>query len=450
MAGLRTSWRASRLLSRANALLTRGKAAEAEPLCHEALALAPRSANAWISLSAVYFHLNRFTEALEACDRALDIAPRNAAAWANKGVALNRLKRYEEALEALSHVSLGHADESVTRNANWARIITLEHMGRLDAAQAEAERLIRHNPDEPRHWYWLGTALDALKRHDEALSAYARSTKLDHLYVDGWVGQAYALYDLRRYDEGLSVSDRILNMEPQNLRAWRVKALCLLKERRFSEAIAVYDRILASPGLLPSDHSNKGFALVQAGRYVDAARAFTQALTLKPGSPTYLHNIACVYTRLQHYERALDRLDDARDSLMRAAKLREMPGADEHHACLVAWQGILHTRQGQYDEAMAAFKEALAADPDNSEACWGFAELLLALGETDKASRMIERSLTLDPFDARAWSLKARILRAAGDERGAAEAEAHGQRMLSEQRALLAAWEREQAGQAGE
>ncbi len=132
---------------------------------------------------------------------------------------------------------------------------------------------------------------------------------------------------------------------------------------------------------------------------------------------------------------------------MRAKELRNTPGLSISPATIFpAWLGILHTRQGHYDEAMAAFKEALAADQDNSEACWGFAELLLALGENEKAASMIERSLTLSPFDARVWSLKAQILRAAGDEGGADEAEAHGQRMLAEQRAQFAAWEREQAG----
>lgn len=287
------------------------------------------------------------------------------------------------------------------------------------------------------------------------------------------MGRAFTLYHLKRYAEALDVCERAMTLAPDDRRAWRAKYWCLLGERRFEEAIAAYDHILTLPDVTPEDHAGKGVALLIGGRYADAARSLTYALTFEPDNPQFLNNLGCVYTRLQYYEQALSifeqvhelderlfhgwmnaaevlislgRYDEAHETLMRAKELRNTSGLSVSLAVFPAWLGILHTRQGHYDEAIAAFKEALAADPDNSDACMGFVELLQALGENEKAASMIERSLTLDPFDARAWSLKGRILRATGDESGADEAEARGQRMLAEQRAQLAAWEREQAG----
>lgn len=475
MAGLRTSWRVSRLLSRARGLLTHGKVTEAEPLCQEAVALAPQSAQAWVYLSWAYIDLKRAAEALEACDRALSLDPHNDWAWKNKGMALNRLNRYEEALEAAAHVSANSRE--LAQQAGWIRAFALSRLGRFDALYDEAEQLLLRNAAHPYNWNWLGEALLHLKRYDEALSMYTKSIELAPRDIRGWRGKAMALSGLKRCPEAYELCDHILAETPDDVDIWRAKSWCLMEERRFPEVIAVCDRIFTSPVILQADHLNKGVALLRVGRCADAARALMQALAGQPDNPRYLNNLGCVYMSLQLYERALSlfervyalderlfngwmsaaealislgRYDEAHEPLARAKEFKNTPELSESDAaCLAAWQGILHTRQGQYDEAMVAFKEALAADPDDSEACWGFAELLLALGETDKASHMIERSLTLDPFDARAWSLKARILRAAGDESSADEAEAHGQRMLTEQRALLAAWEREQAGQAG-
>jgi tetratricopeptide (TPR) repeat protein len=139
----------------------------------------------------------------------------------------------------------------------------------------------------------------------------------------------------------------------------------------------------------------------------------------------------------------LGRYDEARERLTQAATLRMPSHAHTASAEAHASLGKIHTCQGQYDEALAEFKLALAADPNNEAACADFAELLLALGEQAKATGMIERAIELEPFNARNWELKGRILRAAGDESGADAAEAHGQAMLAEQRAALAAWERE-------
>lgn len=90
MAGLPTSLRVDRLLSRSQTLLEHHQPKDAEPLCREAVALAPQSTKAWLYLSWIYLDLDRPAEALDASEHALSINSRSDWAWKNKGIALNQ------------------------------------------------------------------------------------------------------------------------------------------------------------------------------------------------------------------------------------------------------------------------------------------------------------------------------------------------------------------------
>jgi tetratricopeptide (TPR) repeat protein len=278
------------------------------------------------------------------------------------------------------------------------------------------------------------------------------------------------LVRLKRYENALKAAERLEENDARNINVPLVRAQVLGESQQYDEAIALYEEMLQRNDLNGAVYAGYGYVLSRVGRYVDAARMYAQALAIDAQRITALNNLGSVYFTLQYYERALDlyarvlahdekllvsllstaetlvgleRYDEAQAWLERARTLQEPHGTLRSEAVIPAIRGNLYTRQKRYDEALAAFKEAFAIDADNDEARLGFAELLLALGETEKAVAAIEKAMPLNAYDARAWSLKVRILRAVGDEAGASEAETHGVEMLAQQRAELAAFERE-------
>jgi tetratricopeptide (TPR) repeat protein len=392
-------WRKARSeIRQAHTLLEQGKAAEALPLCQEAVRQAPGSYEAWMNLNRAYLDLKRYADSLDACEQALRIQPEGSWAWKNKGLALIQIKRYDEALEAATHVPFV---PQYIQGIMWIRGSAYRALRRHKELLDATNYWIEHSPQEPLSWHWLGLALYSLKRYEEALDAFRRAIEL-----------------------------------------------------------------------MPTDanYYNYGNVLFRADHYADATLALTHCLAIKPDHAGALNTLGCVYLHLQYYERALSifervialdahlasvwsniaegliclgRYDEAKERLEKAREVEMAHPSSERCVCTAVWLGILHTRQGQFDEALAAFKEAFTIDSDNDEAWMGFTELLIALGETEKAAQTIKKAIALSAFDARAWSLKGRILRAAGDEGGAAEAERHGAELLAQQRAELAEFERE-------
>jgi tetratricopeptide (TPR) repeat protein len=67
------------------------------------------------------------------------------------------------------------------------------------------------------------------------------------------------------------------------------------------------------------EHYNRGRAHYQAGRYREAVEELEEALTLDPGSPNLVYNLARVYELLGDIERALPHYEHYRDMLPASA-----------------------------------------------------------------------------------------------------------------------------------
>ena len=63
---------------------------------------------------------------------------------------------------------------------------------------------------------------------------------------------------------------------------------------------------------------------------------------------------------------------------------------------------------GRYDEALAAFEDALHHFPHNEAAATARAETLRNLGRYDEASSLLARVVSAEPGSSRAWCLFAR------------------------------------------
>lgn len=101
---------------------------------------------------------------------------------------------------------------------------------------------------------------------------------------------------------------------------------------------------------------------------------------------------------------------------------------------------MLEARGGQHGAAMTAFTTAIARTPEYAPTYTEFARLLLTTGDTLRASDEADHAVTLEPFDARAWAVKAQTLRAVGHIEQASEAERHGAALLADQQAQVDAY----------
>lgn len=199
-------------------------------------------------------------------------------------------------------------------------------------------------------------------------------------------------------------------------------------------------------------HFSDGTMLMQGGQYEDAAGEFERALQLDPGSYEIRMSLAECYFQLRQFDRAasivqgatpqderaldflgqcyryLGREDDAVTVYQRlvtldstnadawwylsrlAVRQAQFTLAVRDLSRLAALRpgnrvfneiGDLNNRMGQFDEAIAAYRESLRLDStaDNREAWFGLAAALEPLGRTAQADSAYRSAIALAPDD---------------------------------------------------
>jgi tetratricopeptide (TPR) repeat protein len=140
-----------------------------------------------------------------------------------------------------------------------------------------------------------------------------------------------------------------------------------IKMNLFEEALTAFQRCLElEPGSLET-LINIGVSLRQLRRYDEAEIIFQQALQCSPDHPELHNSLAWLYSDLLAFDKAVVHAE-------KACALQ--PTNINFLYCY----GYLLRRFNRRDEARAVFKRALAVDPNDTAARFGYAELILAEG----------------------------------------------------------------------
>jgi len=265
--------------------------------------------------------------------------------------------------------------------------VIAHQLGRHDVARGLIEKAISRNGAIAGYYINLGNVLVALDDHQAAVTALETAIRLAPQVAEAHANYALSLLRLGRFKDAAAAANKALKIDPKHPGALINLGLCQLKSGRADAAAHAFRKALrgdpqareAKLGLIralaaggPKDQAE---ALALAGEQAkqgddgevlallgglelhagltDAADATTaKALVLAPGDPTARINRAAVQI-------ARGELDQARgviEPLLRTAPV--LPAA-----LVVA--GQIDVAAGNYQEAAAAFRRALAADPEN-------------------------------------------------------------------------------------
>jgi serine/threonine-protein kinase len=183
-----------------------------------------------------------------------------------------------------------------------------------------------------------------------------------------------------------------------------------------------------------------------------AVASFERAVTLEPTFTAAHAMLARMHARLWwfHYDRTLERIALAKTAVERAVALQ--PESPEAHTALgyyYYWchldyeralaefrlalkarpndsdvrsgMGYVFRRQGRLKEAATTLKQVADLDPQNAQLLLNLGETLALMRDLTEAARYLDRSIALTPDWGRPYGLKARyVLRLGGDVAGAA------------------------------
>lgn len=305
-----------------------------------------------------------------------------------------------------------------------------------------------------------GSALLTAGDAREARSVLAEAVTLAPTEAGGLYLLSEAERRVRDYDAAEAVARRLVALEPKGLRGAYALALVFSERREHQRVIDVLapalDRAAAGRGGrgLVGPLVNLGFAHQQLGRYEDAVAAFERARAAAGGDASLDVYVAQVWLSARRFDRAVDvaraarvtRPDDARLLRLEARALVERGAVDEGLALLRAdlaaspsldaalaladacvagerWdeaaavlddaearyprevavpfqRGALLERRGRFAEAEAAFRQALARDPDHASTLNYLGYMLAERGERlEEAIALISRALEDDPYN---------------------------------------------------
>jgi tetratricopeptide (TPR) repeat protein len=362
------------------ALAANGLRESAALTLDQATALAPGEARWWYHAALARAELGDVTGAAARMDSALARKSDYAPAWWRRGEwaqAAGNLDRAEECFGRAADILPDHP-------AGWIGLARV-HLQRGNAAGAARvlEDLLGRQPLAtfvPYIHQLLGTAYARGGDAERAKGHLAQGRAGRPPWSDRW---AKELDDYR-----VSVSERV--------RA----AIKASRAENHDEVLAILEPLRQTA---PDDArvlEPLGVAYFHLGRIPDAKRAFDELLAQDPDN-------AFAWVHLSHVHEAMDEPQEALRAARRAVELN--PRIARTHRRLAE---VLR-RLSRFDDALAAYEEAVRHDPDDPDLLLDAAALAADLRRADEAAARLDRVESLRPGDARAQEIRRHLAEAA-------------------------------------
>ncbi|MDK1347266.1 hypothetical protein QNO09_28990 [Streptomyces sp. 378] len=232
--------------------------------------------------------------------------------------------------------------------------------GDLDAGIASLQRHLRAQPRDFGSWATLGVA---------------------------YVEQARTKGDPSRYPQAGRALKRSLELRPGNDQALAGRAALAAARHDFPDALTYAGRALAQNPYNERALCTRIDALVELGRYDEAAEAADTADDRRPGVP--------VFTRYAYVRELRGDVRTARTVLERALDSANAPADIAYVATAL---GQLAWNQGEYKAALGHYARALAADDAYLPALEGRARAQAASGDRAAAVRGLEQVVARFPL----------------------------------------------------
>jgi predicted O-linked N-acetylglucosamine transferase (SPINDLY family) len=264
--------------------------------------------------------------------------------------------------------------------------------GEFDGAITLIRRAIAVNPMAGAYHHNLGETYRRCGQWDAAIAGFHRSIELRPGHAETHNNLGVALYDAGRMDEAIAAYRRAIALEPGHAWAHVNLANALSVQGSRYEAVAACIRALElRPGFAEA-YNSLGAVMQAMGRTEEAVAACLQAIELRPG-------YAEAHNNLGNALKNQGRLVDAVAAYQRAIAV-DPNLAEAHGNLILSLQETGQIDQGCLDGAKAAFRRALAAQPDRIAVEKMFATVLALEGRTAEAQQALERALSLRPSAA--------------------------------------------------
>jgi len=230
---------------------------------------------------------------------------------------------------------------------------------------------------------------------DDQIAAFEKWTKADpnnaqnlSLLAAAYIQKTRETADPGYLQRADALIGRLLGREPRNYEAWRLRNLVELNRHHFSTVADYAGQLTARAPSDPQNWGTLGDALMELGRYPEAAEAYGKMAAIKES----LFSL----NRLAYYRFVTGNSDGALDAMRKAvAAGAQYP---ENKAWCLADLGSMYFKLGKLDEAERAYREAIEAFPGQHQAHAGLGAVLAARGRASEAIASYTRAQAIVPL----------------------------------------------------
>lgn len=335
---------------------------------------------------------------------AVAIAPDNSAAWIELGSVLEAQERPKEAFAVY--------DQIVRKDPKDALVFAYRGVMRLwleDPAGAlrDADAAIAIDPDMAYAQIARGRALAALRRDEDAASAYRKAAQVQPTYADAWVKLAQTRRRQGKQADGLAAVDEGLKSSPKDYDLLFHRALLLSEmDGRRKEALIAYDAAIKAKPIAEA-YYNRAQLRSDEDDHKGALADYRKAAELSPKDPDALNGVGVELSALNEDPEGELKAYDAALAV------------DPKNTAAVINKAIYYADRENWTKALEQYQIAVAAEPERADLHVGLADTLSNMNRLDAARSAYDRALKLDPKRVAAWRGRAWLNRLADRPREA-------------------------------
>lgn len=300
-------------------------------------------------------------------------------------------------------------------------MILLNQKRLADAEQAVKEGL-KHAPDSPAGYYYLGRISIETGNAEQALDSFERAVTANPFFEPAYLAQvvfhesrqdrdkAIAVLEkyLQRvnpnnkearqhliqlyvgtkdYTAGLIELEKLLKEDPGNLDAKLRMALIYGEKKDHAKAIDQLTEILKARPAELKVRDYLGYLYEETKDFPKAIEAYRFNIQLDPTFPESQIHLGILQYRLKNFPEAIAHLNEA---------VRLVPKQPEPHIVL----GLAHLQSEHFEQASAAFEEGIRHNPNNADLHFNLGTAYDKLNRFEDVVRAMETALSLDPHHA--------------------------------------------------
>ena len=349
----------------------------------QAIALAPKNADARTERGSAYFRLSRYENALRDFDRAVQLQPGNERALFNRGDAYGQLGKYREALEDFDQaIEINPQDE---RAFNDRATVYLKQ-GAYEKALADVDQAIDLNPQFAEAYCNRGLAYFHLGQANTALDSYNQALQLDPNFALAYEGRALLALNRGDFDAALADDNTAIRLQPASAEAYHNRGLVYLQKNDIADALTDFNQAIQLDPRYAVAYISRGRIFGSQGDFDHAMADFNQAIGLNTQDASAYSNRGFVYFGQRRY-------DEAIGDLTQALQL------DPNLASAYFIRGLAYTRRGKSDLALADFTHAIQIDPKAASYYTSRGEIYGGKSDNTHALADFNQALALNPKD---------------------------------------------------